>query len=377
MKFFKTFLLSLVTVMLLLCTIGTALMAQPNSNINPNYWYRITNMWKGENLSLAVVNDGQCNCHLQLAQTAKANEQLWKISPTKNGYYRLKPKKQGKGKCLSLKNNVPQIADCGKFQEQLWQFVSSNDGHFHLYPLSQGESKVLDVMNDGKNSILLGQKKGYSGQFWKLTKVMPIQNQQTVQNGNGQANKRKNPNVNQGRASRGGRGTNPQGRTATTPSKPRGSTAAGNQPSFLKAAPQFATPTSDVEAPLEKTIVKGTKLQVSPPPSNWQSLGNPITLKVLKAVIANGKTQVSQGAEIKVHIRSSPTRRNPKAVKMKLLEVATSEGQWTPLQTDEMIINELDHSNKEQDSYLGSDILFEVPVETGISFELKENAVMK
>ena len=397
--------------------------------IDPNYWYRITNMWKKDGLSLAVVKDGKCDCQLELAPTAKSNEQLWKIRPTKNGWYRLKPRRQGESKCLDIQmdgkqNNQPKVGECGKFPNQLWQLVSNGNGYFQLYTMGQKEKRVLDVMNDGKNSVLLGNNQGFSGQFWKFTKVLPIKNQaqnttrrrgRTHANTNNQTSnnttakekealvlKEKkalngNGNTEAVQKTRNGRGYSSRargrGRTTTPPpyrderhpDEGEGEKTIEPQANFLKAEQPVLHHNREVleVATPKNTLLKGMSLKVSLPKSNWYHIDQkdtPLTLKLAEAAVVNGQMLVPAGTDVKANMHYTGKwdweKEDPENVFLEVLSIELN-GKSIPVKTNKTKILDYVDPDNEPRLIIGSGANFEVPIETTIPVQLQENVPLK
>ena len=380
--------LSLQLLILCFALSSSSLVAQ-NSNepIDPNYWYLITNMWKGEGLALSVVTDNQCNCQLQLVQPQKkAFGQYWRFTPVKDGWYRVSTKMYKKVRSLDIlndgKNNRPQLADRGKITGQLWRIVPAPDGSFQLYSMWQKENKVLDVMNDGKNTVLLGDKKGYSGQFWKFTPIRPIQSKQQQANGNIAPNKAKsNPSkkannswVNQSGRGRSRTGPNKSARTNEQDPKRVKEEA---QINFLQAeeTQQFKTEEVARVANPENTLRKGTQLVVSNPPANWEQLSQPIELKVVKAVVVNGNILLRAGQIVHAEVTNSETHRfGANNIDIQLVGIKM-DSKIVPIRTGK--VTTIGTEPTDDFNYISGDVNFEVPIETGISIDLQEDVIVR
>lgn len=95
-------------------------------NFDENKYYRLTNIWMGEDRSLDVNPD---NLTMMMAPTSNANGQFWK-------------------------------------------FHVQGDDVFKLSTKWQGDNKVIDVINDGVNNrMVLAKSAGYSGQYWRIEKA--------------------------------------------------------------------------------------------------------------------------------------------------------------------------------------------------------------
>ncbi|MEZ4885123.1 MAG: RICIN domain-containing protein [Chitinophagales bacterium] len=372
MKLTNSFFLHLLTLLTLgLGIFSSLLVAQNNDNpIDPSYWYRLTNMWQGDDLALDIVNDGKCNCQLQLAKTANVSGQYWKLTPVQDGWYKLTTAFQKEDKCLDIvndgQNNRPQLAKSGNYSGQYWRIVPTNDGFFQLYTMWQTENKVLDVMNDGKNTVLLGEKKGYSGQFWKLTKIRPIQsemadNRRKSSNSSTAADANKQTNGRINAPSRNNTRGNSDVRTTNAAQK----ASQQKQPNLLNAE-SFRGGNVEIAAAIapKNTLLTGTQLKLSAPPSDWEAFDQPIRLRLLESIVINGEELLHRGTYVQANVSSTNNNQNPSEVSVKLLAIETSEG-LVNIKTNDIKVSKF--NNKSFDLlYLGSDGNFEVPIETGI-----------
>ncbi|NOK15617.1 RICIN domain-containing protein [Corallococcus carmarthensis] len=138
-------------------------------------YYRLTTQWRGDGLSLDIINDGKNNTPI-LAKTAMVPGQRWKLLPEANGAHRLVTQWRGKG--LSLANtasNQPLLVDTAAAPEQLWRVTPELDGTLRLTNLAQDASLSLDILYDGKANItpILAPTRDVSGQLWNVTQVAP------------------------------------------------------------------------------------------------------------------------------------------------------------------------------------------------------------
>ncbi|MFP2929733.1 hypothetical protein ACLESO_31975 [Pyxidicoccus sp. 3LG] len=138
-------------------------------------YYRLTTQWRGDGLSLDIINDGKNNTPI-LAKTAMVSGQLWKLLPEANGAHRLVTQWRGKG--LSLANtagNQPLLVDTAVAPEQLWRVTPEIDGTLRLTNLAQDASLSLDILYDGKANItpILARTRDVSGQLWNVAVVPP------------------------------------------------------------------------------------------------------------------------------------------------------------------------------------------------------------
>lgn len=377
MKSKKFFCLQLLTAILLLTSSSLVTLNAQNGDepVDSSFWYRITNMWKGDGLALDVVEDGRCNCMLHLAAPEKVQGQYWRFKHVREGWYRVFTKLQKNTKCLDIvndgNNKRPQLVERGKIKSQLWRIVPQKDGSFQLYTMTEGSEKVLDVMNDGKNTILLGDNKGYSGQFWRLTKIKQRASQNTnttttvatPQNrGRGVG---RSSTVNRSTRSRGrGRASNPT--PVPTPVETEEDEIKETQPNFLKAE-SLRVEKVETELVSKTMAMKGTQLSLTKSSNDWIEMGKPIVMQLANDLIENGQILAPAKSNVKVMVEENGGR---------FLQVLAIEvgGIYHPLKTNKVqIVNEGDLFSP----YLGSDGYFEVPIETSIPIVLEENVDLK
>jgi hypothetical protein len=125
-----------------------------SEHFNPEFYYRFTTQWQGDNKSLDIVNDGKNNNQLILAQTGNHSGQHWKITLVENGYYRLTTEWQGNDKCLSFikdgqSNYQLILAKSGADSSQFWRISLLNDNYYRLTSKREGQEKSV-VDNIGK-----------------------------------------------------------------------------------------------------------------------------------------------------------------------------------------------------------------------------------
>jgi hypothetical protein len=138
-------------------------------------FYRLTNLWLGDEKSLEIYDDGTNQNHPMVNATNENSAQYWKLVPAENGYYRLTNQQYGAGKSLDVindgQNNRLILAPTNNYSGQFWKLTPNDDGTYRITSLWQGDTKSLDMVNDGQNNeIILNPAGNYSGQFWKLTK---------------------------------------------------------------------------------------------------------------------------------------------------------------------------------------------------------------
>lgn len=375
MKNTKFFYLQLLTAIFILTSSSLLTLNAQNGGepVDSSFWYRITNVWKGDGLALDVVEDNGCNCMLHLSAPEKVQGQYWRFKQVKNGWYRVFTKLQKNTKCLDIvndgENKRPQLVQRGKIKSQLWRIVPQKDGSFQLYTMTEGADKVLDVMNDEKNTILLGNNKGYSGQFWKLTKIKQrAASQNATTRGRGRNVGKTNNNGRAVNRSTRNRGDIRASRPAPTPTKTQEKEIkeAEHQPNFLKAETlRIETPVNEA---VSKTLVrKGTQLSLTKSSNDWVEMGKPTTMQLQGDLIENGQLLVPAKSNVQVMIEENGGRF------LQILAVEVN-GVYRPIKTNKVqITNDGDLFSP----YLGSDGNFEVPIETSIPIVLEESVDLK
>ena len=137
-------------------------------------YYRLTNQWQGENLSLDIVNDGINNQPI-LAKTAKVSGQYWKIKKVGKDTFTLSTEWQGPHKvldCVQGENqNRPILNRATRKSGGAWKIIAVGNDYYRITNLWLGNLS-LDIINDGENNKIQVAKTGeYSGQFWKITAI--------------------------------------------------------------------------------------------------------------------------------------------------------------------------------------------------------------
>lgn len=141
-----------------------------------NKYYRLTNIWVGEEYSLDVNPE---NMVISMTPIGASDGQLWKIMPQGNGAIKLSCKSQGTGKVIDVindgTNNRMRLTDNATYSGQYWMIVPSGDG---LYRFANGwqTEKALDGDIDAENPVAsLNPVGNIASQFWRITEVdVPI-----------------------------------------------------------------------------------------------------------------------------------------------------------------------------------------------------------
>ena len=165
--------------------------AQERGNsFSPNYkgFYYLRTLFTGDDLSLEsngaaskTMNGGS------FMSAHKATGTMWQLVPDNDqkGWYRLKSKDQGNGKCLesngkdsTLKNGASFMDDCKNASGQFWrlELVSSNNGD-HLYRLrSMLHNNDFSLEGNKQGGIkggnaFMNETQNVAGQMWRLVPV--------------------------------------------------------------------------------------------------------------------------------------------------------------------------------------------------------------
>jgi hypothetical protein len=148
-----------------------------SSDFDARCYYRLTNLWQGEGMSLDILNDGKDNNVPILNRTGGYTGQMWKLTPEADGFYRLTT--QWRGTSLSLAytaGNRPLLVKSADVPEQRWKLTPEPNGIYRLTTQAQGDALSLDIVNDSRaNNIPILDTTGCndSGQLWKVTSVGP------------------------------------------------------------------------------------------------------------------------------------------------------------------------------------------------------------
>ncbi len=180
---------------ILLTFLGLSLHANAQErghSFTPNYkgWYYLRTQFTGDDLSLEsngaaspTMNGGSF-----MSSQKGATGTMWKFVPDEQnkGWYRLKSRDQGDGKCLEgngkdspFKGGAAFMDDCKNVTGQLWRLdlVSSKDGN-HIYRLrtkAGANSLSLEGNKPGSSSnggnAFMDNDQNVSGQMWRLVPV--------------------------------------------------------------------------------------------------------------------------------------------------------------------------------------------------------------
>ena len=140
--------------------------------IDNSAYYRLTNSYAGPGKSLSVSGPNRA---VVMADTAESNDQLWKLTPTSGGKYRIVNVTAGDGKSLDNKMSDGQyfvsMGNTGSYTGQFWTLSPLGAGKYRLTNDFAGPTKSLDNrMSDGQYSVVMGDTGNYSGQYWTLTR---------------------------------------------------------------------------------------------------------------------------------------------------------------------------------------------------------------
>lgn len=330
-----------------------------SAKILPNYYYRLTTQWQGDNKSLDIVSGGQ-NDKLILAQTGNDDGQLWKLTPVGNGYYRLTTKAQGDGKSLDILNdnhkNRPILANTGNYSGQMWKLTPMNNGYYRLTTQWQGDGKSLDIINDNtKNKPILANTGNYSGQMWKLSQVRPIQTKpgRTVRNSPPQTSRQE---MNEALI-------NKRQKSAEEMHQKR------TQHNQRIREQQGAQRTS------ANMIPAGTLLNIKLRPRYvYHAEENRSNAELIEPVMINGNMLIPAGTGVSVNIQYADANFNPEFggttnAQLRILSVNLDSGKTFPVEAQPTLINAYDFPADARISYGQVD----VPLERSIQFNLTKN----
>lgn len=141
--------------------------------IDPSFYYRLTTQWQGDGKALDAHYDGRDQNRPLLSQTRTDFDQLWKITPAGDGFWRLSSLELGEGMALGLDQaGQPILEQATNSPDQMWKVVPLNGGFARLVNRAAGDARSLDIANDGTNNRpVMADSGNYSGQYWKLAKV--------------------------------------------------------------------------------------------------------------------------------------------------------------------------------------------------------------
>ncbi|MEL7145621.1 MAG: hypothetical protein AAFO69_04575 [Bacteroidota bacterium] len=140
-----------------------------------NAYYRLTTQWQGDHRALDIVNDGRNNQPI-LRNVADVSGQYWRIKKVGEDTYNLYTMWMGPERILrcipGTDTSRPLLGlSIGSRSNDLWKITPIGNGYFRLVNQSRPD-RSLDVINDGANDkIQLAKTGNYTGQYWKVTKI--------------------------------------------------------------------------------------------------------------------------------------------------------------------------------------------------------------
>ena len=156
---------------LVLATAVPVLTEPAGSQIDTRYYYRLTNQYLGEALSLDTAPDAPNTP--RMAESGDYSGQNWRFQ-LHDGCYRLTNMHLGKDRSLDThsggKNDV-FMGDTGDYSGQCWYLRAEDDGWFRLTNMFLGTSRSLDTSSGAGHEPFMGDSGNYSGQFWKFTRL--------------------------------------------------------------------------------------------------------------------------------------------------------------------------------------------------------------
>jgi hypothetical protein len=147
--------------------------------------YRLTTEWLGSDKALDMVNDGEKNEKINMADVGDFSGQHWIITPVPaattggvGGFYRITNVFGGTGKSLDVVNDGTndrlRVTKSGHFMGQYWRItpVKECEGCYRLTTQWRGTGFSLEVVSADDNTQLRLTKTGdLTGQYWHLTPI--------------------------------------------------------------------------------------------------------------------------------------------------------------------------------------------------------------
>jgi hypothetical protein len=152
-----------------------AIMTQASSALaqapDPNFYYKLSTQFLGENMPMDVFDGGRRNNQARLNNDQNVSGQHWQFEPIGKDSYRLRTEFAGPGMCLEINSstNRPELRDCGDFTGQFWQITQSGEWVV-LTTAFGGRDMCLDI-DRGSNQPELLRCGDYSGQSWRLQRT--------------------------------------------------------------------------------------------------------------------------------------------------------------------------------------------------------------
>jgi hypothetical protein len=156
-----------------------------NSDAPTNCYYRLTNLFLDQVLSMAVSLEK--DNRVEMKDSSNSSRQKWKLLPQGQNYYRLINKTLGGEFSLAVSengNNKLQMSRREDVENQLWQvkattinvnentIYTGKTGKYQIHNVFLGEGRALDTFADTK-APHMSDTGNFSGQYWKITKILP------------------------------------------------------------------------------------------------------------------------------------------------------------------------------------------------------------
>jgi hypothetical protein len=135
-------------------------------------WFFLTNMFLGNNRRLDTYAGPPDDAFMSTSDVPTSG-QHWKITALGGGYYRLTNMFAGDGLSLraSADGTKVSLGPSDSNTANYWRITAAFGDYFFLSSMLLGTTKRLDVMNTTANEPWLAPTTDSSGQYWKLTKA--------------------------------------------------------------------------------------------------------------------------------------------------------------------------------------------------------------
>ena len=149
--------------------------------IDTDYWYKISNVFLGDEYSLSVKDNDDHNPVMSPA--ANLQEQRWKFIKEHDNYYRIINEHVGEYRSLDNYldgSNEPFLGKTGIFFAQFWLLTHIEKDSYKLTNSFLGKRTVLSINPKDKLLPIMEKLNNKKVQVWRIQKIEPIHHQSEV-----------------------------------------------------------------------------------------------------------------------------------------------------------------------------------------------------
>ena len=150
-----------------------------SEEIDVNFYYRLYNVFSGTKKVLEFHSTGAQRAFIMSLISRRYSQQFYFV-PMGDDFVAIRNRKIGDEFSLDVVNDAYKrdivMAPTGKFSGQMWKLSPAKNGLYRLFNDFTRSEKCLDVYSDNEVAHLSKAALGTSGQYWKLEKLGPVEN---------------------------------------------------------------------------------------------------------------------------------------------------------------------------------------------------------